>query len=87
MVSGQTQVQVVSATFDVEGNAAAISSDIFVETTGYPRVKLAIGEDNVGRGKEVLVNVVPAEVGQSPVVVWRQSVRVLAELGVSVVIK
>jgi len=77
----------VSATLDVKSNAAAVGRNVFVEATCSPWIQFTVGEDDVGGRKEVLLNVEAAEVTESPVVVWSEAVRLLANLGVSVIIK
>ena len=77
----------MSATFDIESYASAIGRNILVKTTCTPWIKLSIGENGVGHGHEVLLVVESTEVTQGPVIIWSQSIGILAHLGVPIEVK
>ena len=77
----------MGAAFDVESDTRAISCNVLVKTTCPPWIKLPIGENGISHSHEVLLVVEAAEVTQGPVIVWSQSISVLAHLGVLIVVK
>ena len=87
LIVGRSEVSVVRAALDIESNTRAIGSHVLVETTCAPWIKLSIRENGVGYSQEVLLVVEAAEVTQSPVIVWSQSISILAHLGVAIEVK
>ena len=77
----------MGATFNVESYARAISCNVLVQATCSPWIKLAIRENGISHSHEILFVVEAAEVTQGPVIVWSQSISILAHLGVLIVVK
>ena len=87
MIVGRSKVQMVGTALNVKSDTTAVSRHVLVEATRSPRVQLAVREDNIGDRKEVLVDVEATEVTKCPVVIWRETVGILAQLGVRVIVK
>ena len=77
----------MSAFLNVESYACAVGRDVLVKTACTPRIKLPIRENGVGHSHEVLFVVEATEVTQGPVIVWSQSIGILAHLGVRIKVK
>jgi len=77
---------VMGASFNEQSDAGAIGSDIIVKTTGHPRIKITVGENDVGQSKEVLVDIMATEVIESPVILRSETVLFLAVSSVGIIV-
>ena len=87
LIIGWSEISMMRTALDIESYASAIGSNVLVETTCTPWIKLSIRENGVGHRHEVPLVVEAAEVTQGPVIVWSQPISLLAHLGVLIEVK
>lgn len=76
-----SQVEVMCGVMDEK--CSGIDSNVIVDTTSVPWVKVAIGEDDSRMPSKVFLGISTSEIVESPVVFWSQSISILAILSVS----